>query len=38
MGATNVASTTGGFSNQGYNNAVSPGYNGGQMDVSAQPE
>jgi hypothetical protein len=36
MGGTNVASTTGGFSNQGYTNAVSPGYTGGQIE--SQPE
>ena len=35
MGATNVASPTGGFSNQGYNNAVSPGYAAGGMEVGA---
>ena len=32
MGGTNVAATTGGFSNQGYGNAVSPGYTGAQME------
>lgn len=36
MGVTNVASTTGGFSQAGYNNAVSPGYAAGQME--SQPE